>query len=59
MDGWLYCSHKGCRRRIKNEHWNKVQAHDLGWMMQKNGDNWCPDHPPEWLAEWREKKGKK
>lgn len=24
--------------------------------MQRNGDAWCPDHTPDWVAEWRIKR---
>lgn len=24
--------------------------------MQRNGLAWCPDHNPDWVAEWRAKK---
>lgn len=53
MASWSYCSHKGCRKRYRNDRWSKIEAHDKGWMMQKNGDNWCPGHLPDWVEEWR------
>ncbi|QFP95030.1 hypothetical protein SEA_NAPOLEONB_62 [Arthrobacter phage NapoleonB] len=35
-----------------------ITAGKEGWFMQKNGDNWCPKHTPEWVAAWRERKAR-
>lgn len=48
------CSHEACDRTLKNNAWKKIKASD--WFFQKNGDSWCPDHHPEWVASWRANK---
>lgn len=53
----IECSRKGCPSTIKNDYWSKVKADD--WFFQQNGDAWCPNHHPEWVAAWRAKKAKK
>lgn len=47
------CAHEGCDRTFKPHYWGGVKSHDEGWFHQKNGDSWCPDHNPEWVAAWR------
>ncbi len=49
-----HCSEPGCEATVKNHYWGRVKA-DL-WFFQKNGDAWCPDHHPEWVAAWRARK---
>lgn len=48
-----YCAKKGCKASFKDHHWGAVEATDKGWFHQRNGDSWCPEHHPEWVAEWR------
>lgn len=50
------CSHDGCDKSFKQHKWGAIGADSEGWFMQKNGDSWCPDHNPEWVAEWRAKR---
>lgn len=42
-----------CGRTHKNDRWNRIRAHDLGWFEQKNGTVYCPAHVPAWVADWR------
>lgn len=56
----ITCAHEGCPASgHKNHYWGRVRAHDEGWFIQKDGTAWCPDHTPEWVAEWRAKKATK
>ena len=50
------CASEGCLRGIKNHYWAKVQGQSDGWFLQKDGTAWCPEHNPDWVAEWRAKK---
>lgn len=56
----IACTHEGCTAGgFKDHYWGRVRAHDAGWFIQKNGDTWCPEHIPEWVEEWRARKGYK
>jgi hypothetical protein len=45
-----------CGKELPKEHaWAKIRAHSDGWFFSKDGTAWCPDHNPEWVAEWRAK----
>jgi hypothetical protein len=50
-DGLVHCSADGCDATVPDHYWGKVKA--AGWFFQRNGDAWCPEHVPEWVAEWR------
>lgn len=52
--GYRVCSHKDCDHQVKNHAWGMIKAD--GWLFQKNGDSWCPDHLPDWYAGWSRKK---
>lgn len=60
----IICDRPGCGRSIKSHQWGGRNAANKGedWFMQKalpNGEPgpaWCPDHHPEWVAEWRAKR---
>jgi hypothetical protein len=50
MRGKSFASHR----------WGATRAHGGGWHIQKDGDAYCPDHLPYWVARWRaEKKRRK
>lgn len=51
---WRYCSDPKCSVKIKNHRWGQTKADD--WFFQKNGDSWCPQHVPDWVAGWRAQK---
>lgn len=53
------CSHPDCNQEFKDHAWGHIHAHNQGWFEQKNGDVWCPNHIPDWVAKWRAKKLKK
>lgn len=48
---WVYCDEPGCENRRKNHAWGAIKAED--WFNQRNGKTWCPEHHPEWVADWR------
>lgn len=54
----IRCSATDCDESIKDHYWGRVHAGEAGWFFQKNGDSWCPDHNPPWVAEWRSRKKK-
>lgn len=51
------CCVPGCSNTHKADRWNTSKAQALGWFFQKNGQAWCPEHTPDWVAEWRARKG--
>jgi hypothetical protein len=53
------CSKEECQKSYIRDHWGTKQANREGWFLQRNGDAWCPDHNPDWVAEWRAKRAEK
>lgn len=51
-----FCDHPSCSNFVKAHAWGWIKAGGDGWFFQKNGDCWCPDHIPEWVSAWREKR---
>lgn len=51
------CSEPGCDATRKNHQWGAIKAHAAGWFEQKDGQSWCPEHTPPWVAAWREGRG--
>lgn len=47
---------KVCPLECKDDKWSRIRAHEAGWFEQKNGDVYCPEHKPAWVAKWREQK---
>lgn len=45
------CSEDGCPASVANNRWAKI--HSVGWFFMRDGSAYCPEHLPEWLAEWR------
>lgn len=56
IDGRWQCAELACAASIKPDGWSKTDAHKKGWFFQKNGLIWCPEHNPDWVAEWRASK---
>lgn len=48
-----FCIFPNCLRTYKRHKWGVIKAHNEGWFFQKNGDVYCPEHVPEWVAKWR------
>lgn len=53
------CAEPGCVNTHKQDRCNTTKAQYEGWFFQKDGTAWCPEHTPEWVAEWRENRRKK
>ena len=49
----LGCCREGCAAEIKDHYWGRVKS---GWFLQKNGLQYCPEHTPEWVPAWRERR---
>lgn len=55
--GVLKCTYEGCTATVKNHYWGKVRAHADGWFMSSDEKVIrCPEHLPDWVIPWREKK---
>lgn len=54
--GLRYCGREGCGKSFRPGFWEDHRAQTDGWFMQRNGIVWCPDHNPDWVAEWRKKR---
>ncbi|WP_157533939.1 MULTISPECIES: hypothetical protein [Microbacterium] len=39
---------------IADERWAMTKS---DWFFQRNGAAFCPDHLPEWVPEWRARRG--
>jgi hypothetical protein len=52
------CSEPGCTASYVPHKWGSINAYKAGWFLQKNGKDWCPDHIPEWVDEWRLRTGR-
>jgi hypothetical protein len=59
MTGREECAEEGCSEFFASHRWGATLAHGDGWLIQKNGDSWCPDHLPAWVAKWRAKNKRK
>jgi hypothetical protein len=50
----IVCSEPTCTASVKNHRWGKTKA--TGWFFSRTGtENWCPEHLPDWVIEWRAK----
>lgn len=47
------CAWPECPATYKQHRWGMTKAHGAGWMIQKDGTSWCPEHLPEWVEAWR------
>jgi hypothetical protein len=51
------CHADGCDTSFEdNGRWTPERRPGSDWFIQRNGWTWCPDHTPDWVAEWRKKK---
>lgn len=56
-DEYIYCSVEGCTNRFKNHKWGYIHSGgQQGWFHSKEGWHACPEHLPDWVAEWRAKR---
>lgn len=51
------CSDPLCEREYADHKWGRINASKAGWFFQTTGETWCPEHMPEWVTAWRERKG--
>lgn len=56
----MNCNHPGCDRTIEDHKWARIKD-GSDWFFEKATEEhderaWCPDHHPEWVKGWREKK---
>jgi hypothetical protein len=56
MPAVIGCAAADCSATHPDHAWGKIHAHGAGWFTQKNGTAWCPDHVPEWVTSWRQKR---
>jgi hypothetical protein len=59
IDPWkqpTVCAQKDCNNEIPSHAWSIIKTE--GWFHQMDSKSWCPEHTPEWVAEWRAKKEK-
>lgn len=52
-----HCAQRGCKGTAPKHQWSEKTKAGKGWFHQKDGTSWCPDHHPEWVKEWRERRG--
>lgn len=46
----IHCDAPGCDATISNDRWSKTRS---GWFQLKDGHDFCPEHTPAWVADWR------
>lgn len=54
--GEIECCFTYCTATIKSHRWAQIRASDHGWFFGRNGDVFCPEHVPDWVAAWRERR---
>lgn len=52
------CAAPGCTASFPDHRWGSIKAHAAGWFTQKDGTAWCPEHTPDWVADWRARQTK-
>ena len=57
-EGLIHCDHLECTASFKTSYWASIHAYSDGWFVKRNGEAYCPEHQPPWLAEWRERKAR-
>lgn len=55
--GLTRCTAPSCTASIANHAWGHIKA--AGWFFQKDGQQFCPDHVPDWVESWRASKATK
>lgn len=49
------CDGPDCAAAVENHRWGRTKA--AGWFFTRDDDQaWCPEHVPDWVAEWRAKR---
>lgn len=60
IDTWrapLTCADENCTNEMPSHAWSVIKTE--GWFHQKDGNSWCPQHTPDWVDKWREKRAGK
>ena len=55
VDGRVVCEHDECDASYHTHKWDAIKEGE-NWFQQKDGTAWCPQHIPDWVAEWRKRK---
>lgn len=50
------CNDKKCKKKYGGGRWDFVRASEGGWLLQRDGTSWCPDHIPDWYGAWAAQK---
>lgn len=54
------CAADGCTANFRDTgRWAPERQSKSGWFHQRNGSSFCPQHTPDWVAAWRERKASK
>lgn len=53
-----HCAFITCICSFPDHRWGAIRAFNEGWFVEKNGTAWCPDHVPEWVADWRARRAR-
>jgi hypothetical protein len=53
----IVCASPDCANEMPSHAWAVIKTEN--WFHQMDGNSWCPEHTPEWVAAWRAKKGSK
>lgn len=48
----------GCPVSFPGSKFAAIKAQGEGWFFAKDGIAYCPEHVPEWVAAWRERRRK-
>lgn len=52
------CADPDCKATFRDHRWGAIHAHAAGWLQQKDGTVWCPNHLPGWVADWRARRAR-
>jgi len=47
------CCVPGCTNETVANKWADIQS---AWFFMKDGSAYCPEHIPDWVADWRRNK---
>lgn len=50
------CRNPTCGNDYFPDKWGRMEATRKGWYIGRNGEAWCWEHIPAWVAERRERK---
>ena len=47
------CAQPRCTQTVGGSKWDRIRASKAGWFFGLDGNAYCPEHVPNWVAEWR------